>query len=215
MVRNARYDLVLMDLQMPVLGGLEAATRIREFEQSAGRHTPILALTAHAAAQDEQHCLEVGMDGYVVKPIRRELLQKEIARVTNQCQKEKEAPELPLTAAVEVDWNLTELLGRLDDDRTFLSELLRGFYVDSQSNLQQAKSALAGADLGELARAAHTLKGMLRNLFMNRAAESAANLESAARQGKREESEVLLVQLDQALAELLPKVDAQLAEVKR
>ena len=69
--------------------------------------------------------------------------------------------------------------------------------------------------MGELARAAHTLKGMLRNLFMNRAAESAANLESAARQGKREESEVLLVQLDQALAELLPKVDAQLAEVKR
>lgn len=80
----ATYDIVLMDLQMPVMGGLEATCKIREREQHSGRHVPILAMTAHSAAQDEKRCLEAGMDGYLTKPIRREVLRKEIDRAVTQ-----------------------------------------------------------------------------------------------------------------------------------
>ena len=154
------------------------------------------------------------MDGYLAKPIRLELLQKEIARVTNHDKKGNEASDQPRNASTEKEWNLTELLGRLDDDRAFFRDLLLVFREDSQINLQKAKTALAEGDLAELARAAHTLKGMLKNLFMNRAAETAADLENASRHGKRNDVELLFKELERALADLLPEVDAQLAEVK-
>ena len=114
----------------------------------------------------------------------------------------------------EEDWNIKELLQRLDEDEEFLCELLRIFREDSQANLQKARLAMAAGDLPGLMRIAHTLKGMLKNLSMNRAAERAFALETASRQGKGKEVEEFLRQLEQAVAELLPEVDAQLAEAK-
>lgn len=73
-VQSQEFDVVLMDVQMPVMDGFEAVAKIREMEQQTGRHIPIVALTAHAMKGDREHCLEVGMDGYVSKPIRSKLL---------------------------------------------------------------------------------------------------------------------------------------------
>lgn len=115
---------------------------------------------------------------------------------------------------MNTEWNITELLGRLDDDREFLRDLLKVFREDSRNNLQETKVALAERGLAELARAAHALKGMLRNLLMNRAAEIAGDLENASRAEKGWEAEALFAQLEQALAELSSEVDAELAEAK-
>ncbi len=79
-----RYDLILMDLQMPVMGGLEAARQIRAREGITGGHVPIIALTANAMTGDRERCLEAGMDGYVSKPIRQEELLEAIAAITEQ-----------------------------------------------------------------------------------------------------------------------------------
>jgi CheY-like chemotaxis protein len=68
-LEGGRFDLVLMDIQMPEMSGLEAALKIRERERVTGGHLPIIALTAHAMKGDEEQCLEAGMDGYVSKPI--------------------------------------------------------------------------------------------------------------------------------------------------
>ena len=114
----------------------------------------------------------------------------------------------------EEDWNIRELLHRLDEDQELLCDLLRIFRGDSQANLQKARAALAKGDLPGLMRVAHTLKGMLRNLSMNRAGERAFALESASRQGDGKEAEEILAQLEQAVAGLLPEVDAHLAELK-
>ena len=80
---TAQFDLVLMDVQMPEMNGFEATTGIREIEKSTGSHVPVIAMTAHAMKGDRERCLEVGMDGYVSKPIRPDELIRAIgARLT-------------------------------------------------------------------------------------------------------------------------------------
>jgi signal transduction histidine kinase/CheY-like chemotaxis protein len=211
----AAYDIVLMDLQMPVMGGLEATCKIRGREQHSGRHVPILAMTAHAAAQDEKRCLEAGMDGYLTKPIRGEILRKEIDRAVTQSgwSENREEPALHSELS-EAGWNVGELLERLEDDQNFLRELLQVFRADSQTTMTKAREALAREDLAEVSRAAHTLKGMLKNLSMNAAAELAAALETAARNGARGEAEALFERLDRSLAGIMPEVETHLAEVR-
>ncbi|MGB7731084.1 MAG: Hpt domain-containing protein [Candidatus Acidiferrum sp.] len=116
-------------------------------------------------------------------------------------------------ASLHPEWDVNELLQRLDNDHTFLRELLAVYRQDSQTSLQSAKNALASQDLAALERTAHSLKGMMKNLLMNRTAQSASDLEVAARQGGAKQA-AALAQLEKAMEELLPEVDAQLAEVK-
>jgi signal transduction histidine kinase/AmiR/NasT family two-component response regulator len=86
-VKNDRFDLVLMDVQMPEVGGLEATAAIRQWEQAAGNRTPIIALTARAMKGDEEQCLEAGMDGYLSKPIQPRELLATIYRVLSQAER--------------------------------------------------------------------------------------------------------------------------------
>jgi signal transduction histidine kinase/ActR/RegA family two-component response regulator len=82
--RERKFDLIVLDMQMPVLNGYEAAQRIREMEKDTGNHIPIIALTAHALKGDDRKCLDAGMDGYVSKPVTPEMFQTEIDRVVNR-----------------------------------------------------------------------------------------------------------------------------------
>jgi CheY-like chemotaxis protein len=77
---KGEYDLILMDVQMPEMGGFEATAAIREHEAESGKRHPILALTAHAMKGDEERCLAAGMDGYLTKPLRPEALDAALAR---------------------------------------------------------------------------------------------------------------------------------------
>lgn len=111
-------------------------------------------------------------------------------------------------------WDLKELMERLEGDQEFLRELLLIFQKDAHINLEKARAALTSGDFVTLARAAHTLKGMLKNLAMGAAGRTAADLETAARKELRAESEHGLQQLEKDVAGLFPEVEAQLAEVK-
>jgi hypothetical protein len=75
------FDLVAMDVQMPVMDGMEATERIRKKEQGTDQHIPIMAITANAFADDRRSCFEVGMDGYVAKPVTAQAIREEISRV--------------------------------------------------------------------------------------------------------------------------------------
>ncbi len=142
---------------------------------------------------------------------------QEQSRGSSYCWKDvvisSDGPEMPAQQRVdpaEVDWDLSELLDRLDDDHEFHRELLLMLRHDWESSLHKVQQALADGDLLELSRAAHTIKGMLRNLSMNSCAEAAAALERSAQAADQKESAEFLVNLEVALAKVLPKVDAQL-----
>ena len=155
------------------------------------------------------------MDGYLTKPIRREVLRKEIERAVAQSESCENGNEpAPHSELSEAEWNVRELLERLEGDQDFLRELLQLFRTDSQTMLMKAREALAQEDLAEMSRAAHTLKGMLKNLSMSATAELAAALETAARNGARVEAEALLERLDRSLAGIMPEVETHLAEVR-
>jgi HPt (histidine-containing phosphotransfer) domain-containing protein len=153
------------------------------------------------------------MDGYLSKPIRPELLRNEIERVIGGNVRKQ-----PMETAVEQprqnDWDLKELMERLGGDQEFLRELLVMFREDVRMNLEKSRTAIANGDYEALSRTAHTMKGMLRNLSMGAAAETAAALEEASRENLQAESRELLERLARELEAILPEVEAQLAEVK-
>ena len=80
-LESERFDLILMDIQMPEMSGLEVTAAIRRKEKDTGEHIPIVATTASAMKEDKERCLEAGMDGYISKPIEREILFETIDRV--------------------------------------------------------------------------------------------------------------------------------------
>jgi CheY-like chemotaxis protein len=84
MIRREAFDLVLMDVQMPEMSGLEVTAAVRDHERASGGHLPIVAMTAHALAQDRERCLEAGMDDYISKPIKYAILTATIERVAQR-----------------------------------------------------------------------------------------------------------------------------------
>ena len=163
-LKQRAFDLVLMDFQMPVMGGIEATAVIREAETRTGRHIPIIAMTAHAMAGDRERALQAGMDDYVSKPIRFEDLRRAIQRHA--------PPGLDMTA----------LLNGVDGDRKLLCELIDVFLVDTPKQLARIKRALARGDATGLKEAAHALKGSVGNFDPTQAFEAVRRLETLGRE---------------------------------
>ena len=163
-LKQRAFDLVLMDFQMPVMGGIEATAVIREAETRTGRHIPIIAMTAHAMAGDRERALQAGMDDYVSKPIRFEDLRRAIQRHA--------PPGLDMTA----------LLNGVDGDRKLLCELIDVFLVDTPKQLARIKRALARGDATGLKEAAHALKGSVGNFDPTHAFEAVRRLETLGRE---------------------------------
>ena len=193
------FDLLLMDVQMPGMSGLEATQRIREREQHTGSHLPIIAVTAYARKGDRERCLDAGMDGYIAKPIRRSDLEAEISRVLKTGKQDRQAPE---AQAGSVD--AEELLGRVDGDRGFLAELLEMFRLDYPKQLQALREALAQGAAEAVQRSGHALKGMLSNLAAQPGRDLAAQIEEM---GKNREL--------QRLAPVLAGLELELRQVER
>lgn len=78
--RNNQYDMIFMDLQMPVMGGLAATAEIRKIEQQTGRHVPIIAMTANAMKEDREACMSAGMDDFITKPVKKDILYEKVTK---------------------------------------------------------------------------------------------------------------------------------------
>ena len=169
-----RFDVILMDVQMPQMGGFEATRHIRA--QDGQRHTPIVAMTAHAMAGDREKCIEAGMDGYVSKPVQVPALLRALDEALGPSAASSFGSP-PDASAAESRFDRLFMLGNLGGDEGLMHDIITLFLRDYRSTLDALVQAFAGGTREELATHAHTVKGIVRNFGATRASGIAAQLE--------------------------------------
>jgi CheY-like chemotaxis protein len=205
-LREKSFDLVLMDVQMPVMDGLTATATLREMEKSTGNHQRVVAMTAFAMTGDKDRCLAAGMDGYLSKPIRAQELDDLLeALIETKLQPSQANLNGSANSNGKGCVDAEELLGRIDGDLALLSELLNIFRAEYPEYLRVARESLAAGELEPLKRVAHTLRGSLANLSAVTASEIAARLENEAEQLDLESTGLLVNLLE---AEIVKSVAA-------
>ncbi len=203
-LREAAFDLVLLDLDMPVMDGYEAAAAIRAGEARGGRRIPIVAVTAHAMKGQKEKCLAAGMDDCLSKPVRAQDLFAAVARWAPLGPRPSLPKEKAESAAASPD--VQRWLEQGGAHGGLLREIAAFFLNDSPQMVSQARRAIGLRDSGALASAAHALKGALGHFPFSRASEVAAELErlgrSKAWDGSREAYRLLEREVERARREL-------------
>jgi signal transduction histidine kinase/DNA-binding response OmpR family regulator len=176
------FDVVLMDVQMPEMGGFEATAAIRALETERGAtRLPIVAMTAHAMKGDRERCLDAGMDEYLTKPLDPRQLCALVEQMAGCAAVAEPSPELP-TVSMRV-------LARVGGDRELLAEISRLFVDDAPRHLQSIREALDARNGESLRRAAHGLKGAAANFEADAVVSAARTLEEIGRTGEFEAHE--------------------------
>jgi two-component system sensor histidine kinase/response regulator len=204
-LERGHFDVVLMDVQMPEMGGFEAATIIREREKVTGAHMPIVAMTAHALKGDRERCLESGMDAYVSKPIQSRLLFEAITSVVPASVPEANVPERPVpeeTRPATVVFNSEGALAMLDGDTELFVELVKLFMTESVELLDQIRDAIERHDAELLERAAHSLKGSSAAFCGESTRAVAQKLEAVGASGNLDPAGDLFVELQDEMVRL-------------
>jgi CheY-like chemotaxis protein len=205
-----RFDLVLMDVQMPEMDGLTVTRKIRESERETEHHVPIIAMTAHAMKGDRERCIEAGMDGYVSKPISSKEVAEAIAAIpqlqgegTPVISLEVREADATLPSAPRIAWNMGETLERLGGDETLFHEVIEIFLDDVPKHMASLGRAIAAGDAEAVEGAAHTLKGELGYLGISAVSQKARDLEELGRSSDLRFAASLYAAFASELSELL------------
>ena len=212
------FGFILMDMQMPVMDGIEATRRIRELE-TGHRRTPIVALTANAMMGTLERCLEAGMDDYLTKPLDitrlQEVLDRFFAPTTDDNTELFESTATVRTPIMDTDRHtarMTELDTAIGarladiagDDSEFVGELISAFIMGGEDSIREMNQGWAAKDRDALGRAAHKLKGASSNLHMDALATLTGDVESAAKAGN-----------DDGMPQALEKIIVELQRVSQ
>ena len=215
MVRQTRYDAVLMDIQMPEMDGYEATQRIRKDPQR--QKLPIIAMTAHAMESDREKSLAAGMNDHVLKPIDNKQLfaallrwihpqglEKRFGQSPQPIPVPKNKGEVPLPSTLD-GIDVAEAMDRFDGDQSLLRSLLLKFSRHAQTT-EEIRAALRQGDGQTAGRLAHTMKGLAGNLAANELQQTASVLEQAIKQGTIDADSVQMIPFEQALQRILATV---------
>jgi CheY-like chemotaxis protein len=201
-----KFDLVVMDVQMPEMGGIEATEEIRRKEKRNGGHIPIFAMTAHAMPGDRDRCLAAGMDGYIPKPIDPKLFTQIIE--SGASPSSASGPHGAEQEGSEGAIDSEKLLARFDGNRKLLRSLINAFQHDCPKMMTKIRAGLSARDPRALAEAAHALKGSVGNFGHSSAFETARDIEKTGREGKLDGAWELYATLEDSLARLLPALES-------
>jgi PAS domain S-box-containing protein len=196
------FDVALMDIQMPEMGGLEAAAAIRDAEKSSGQHLPIIAITANAMSGDRERYLTGGMDGYISKPIDARGLFAEIRRCLTEMKKNTTIKQQPAEHGEHLD--RATVLERVEGDQELLADMIQLFLADAPQLLGVMRHALQQGDMILLERSAHSMKGAAGNFSAKVTLQAASLLEQSAKAGDTKSSDANLAALEGAVQRLLP-----------
>ena len=196
-----RFDAILMDVQMPVMGGFEATAVIREREAAGMPHTPIIAMTAHAMKGDRERCLQAGMDGYLSKPVHAPDLVEVLIHHTGH----NDPAPAPVTESPPASgpvFDREQVLANLGDDEDLLAQLMVMYSEDEPRLLADVEAAVTAGDAEALHGTAHALKGAVSNFCASRAQAKAQQLERMGRERNLAQAPAALLELQHELAAL-------------
>jgi signal transduction histidine kinase/CheY-like chemotaxis protein len=172
-LEQEKFDVVLMDLQMPVMGGLDATREIRRREAATSEHVRIVAMTAHAMTGDRDRCLSGGMDGYMSKPINPQLLFS----VVEQPPTSPRPAENPAAAPKPKTFDRQALLDRVAGDESLMSDVIKIFLEECPKQLGAIRNAVEQKNPQLIRTTAHALKGAAGNLGANGLFEASGMVE--------------------------------------
>ncbi|MEE8292438.1 MAG: response regulator, partial [Candidatus Tectomicrobia bacterium] len=216
-LENESFDLILMDMQMPTMDGLETTIAIRTQEHTTGAHIPIIAMTANAMQGDRERCLEAGMDGYVAKPIRSTDLYQAVeemvpptamppadaqASVGDMAAPPDPTPDPTAEIAPPLDWEAS--MASLDHNEALLQDMASLFCTECPKLMAGIRGAITQEEMLELRRAAHTLKGAAEVFTASPTVVAALRLETMGREANLTGAEDAWSALEEVIAQLLP-----------
>jgi signal transduction histidine kinase/CheY-like chemotaxis protein/HPt (histidine-containing phosphotransfer) domain-containing protein len=203
---HGKFDIIFMDMQMPVLDGYAAVHQIRELEKElAATRTPIVAMTAYALQGDREKCLAADMDGYLAKPARpADIITTLDQLVTSSGERGQTSPTSP-TEAMPV-FARNELLERLGGREEMLGRFIEMFIRNVEGYMESLHSAVLNADADQIRIQAHTIKGAAGNISARRVWDTAFAMEDHAREGRVDEATGLVRQLKADLEEFQREV---------
>jgi PAS domain S-box-containing protein len=203
------FDIILMDVQMPGMDGLEATASIRELERGTDSHVPILAMTAHAMPGDRERCLRAGMDGYLSKPVRIGDLLRAVDHFAGGAESafEQDAfePQVRDTGSKRMgELDYSAALARVGGDAELLQELAGMFMEEYPKLLDEIRRGLGEQNAAVASNAAHQLKGLLAQFGAETARQAAYAVEQPARQGDLAATRQNLQLLEEAMRRVHP-----------
>ncbi len=206
-----RFDVVLMDVQMPEMDGLEATAAIRALEHGTSAHLPVIAMTAHAMKGDRARFLAAGMDGYVAKPVEARLLIRAIEETRTGAGGARAESGPKRVAKPAIDWKRG--LARVEGDSELFGDLLKLFASEAPAALGKVRKAVERKDAAAIERGAHTLKGSLSNFASEESVQAASRLEALAREGDLEPAQDAFRDLETEVGRVLAEIETPKSEV--
>ena len=200
-IEREAFDVVLMDVQMPDVGGFEATEAIRARERETGVHVRIVAMTAHAMQGDREECLAAGMDDYLAKPAESRALFAVIENDSSTLTVPSE-PVMPATSF----FDLAGLERTMDGDQRLVREMVKVFLDDCPLQMAALKAAVDARDPVQIRTTAHALKGSAGYLRATLVFEAARNLEAIGREGVLAAADTLHQHLVDEIARLVEEL---------